>query len=186
MPRSSREKQMAIFASRFTYDTQRIEGSKLTLKETANLLEKGITPKDKPLEDVKEAEAHKRLFYAEVLISKKRICPSISLLNGIGSYFKRPSQILQARLESIKHVSQVVNSSLHSLLKFIRFFENSSNGMIGIRVRMNLHHPVELAAFVHLKFVTIHPFGDGNGRISRLMMNFVLNKEGYPMLDISL
>ena len=44
---------------------------------------------------------------------------------------------------------------------------------------------MELAAFVHLKFVTIHPFGDGNGRISRLMMNFVLNKEGYPMLDIS-
>jgi Fic family protein len=32
--------------------------------------------------------------------------------------------------------------------------------------------------------VTIHPFGDGNGRISRVMMNFVLNKKGYPMLDI--
>ncbi|MDP1729129.1 MAG: Fic family protein, partial [archaeon] len=44
--------------------------------------------------------------------------------------------------------------------------------------------PVELAALVHLKFVTIHPFSDGNGRISRLMMNFVLNKFGFPMLDI--
>ena len=46
-------------------------------------------------------------------------------------------------------------------------------------------HPVELAALVHLRFVTIHPFGDGNGRLSRLMMNFVLNKYGYPMLDIT-
>ena len=46
-------------------------------------------------------------------------------------------------------------------------------------------HPVELAALVHLKFVSIHPFGDGNGRISRLMMNFVLHKHGYPMLNIS-
>jgi Fic family protein len=46
-------------------------------------------------------------------------------------------------------------------------------------------HPVELAALVHLKFVTIHPFGDGNGRISRLMMNFVLNKKEYPMFSIS-
>ncbi|MFH1566171.1 MAG: Fic family protein [bacterium] len=45
-------------------------------------------------------------------------------------------------------------------------------------------HPVELAALVHLKFVTIHPFTDGNGRISRLMMNFVLKKSGFPMLDI--
>ena len=45
-------------------------------------------------------------------------------------------------------------------------------------------HPVELAVLLHLKFVSIHPFVDGNGRISRLMMNFVLNKHGYPMLNI--
>jgi Fic family protein len=48
----------------------------------------------------------------------------------------------------------------------------------------NIISPVELAALTHLKFVTIHPFSDGNGRISRLMMNFVLNKKGYPMIDI--
>ena len=79
MTRSSREKQMEIFATRFTYDTQKIEGSKLTLKETANLLEKGITPKDKPLEDVKEAETHKRLFYDELLIQKKDLSLNLIL-----------------------------------------------------------------------------------------------------------
>lgn len=41
-------------------------------------------------------------------------------------------------------------------------------------------HPVELAALTHLKLVTIHPFAYGNGRISRLIMNFVLNKHGFP------
>ena len=45
-------------------------------------------------------------------------------------------------------------------------------------------NPVELAALAHLKFVTIHPFGDGNGRISRLMTNYVLSKFGYPMLIV--
>ncbi|MGI0089101.1 MAG: Fic family protein, partial [Nitrosopumilaceae archaeon] len=45
-------------------------------------------------------------------------------------------------------------------------------------------HPVELAALAHLKFVTIHPFGDGNGRITRLIMNFILNRKKYPLLDI--
>ena len=45
-------------------------------------------------------------------------------------------------------------------------------------------HPVELAAVVHLKFVTVHPFSDGNGRVARLLMNFVLHRRGYPMLDI--
>ncbi|MGQ0797665.1 MAG: Fic family protein, partial [Methanobacteriota archaeon] len=45
-------------------------------------------------------------------------------------------------------------------------------------------HPVELAALVHLKFVTVHPFADGNGRVARLLMNFVLHERGYPMLNI--
>jgi Fic family protein len=45
-------------------------------------------------------------------------------------------------------------------------------------------HPVELAALVHLRIVTIHPFADGNGRISRLMMNLILHRHGFPMLDI--
>ena len=46
-------------------------------------------------------------------------------------------------------------------------------------------HPVELATLVHLKFITIHPFTDGNGRISRILMNFILHRNNYPLLDIS-
>ncbi len=45
-------------------------------------------------------------------------------------------------------------------------------------------HPVELAALVHIKFVTIHLFTDGNGRLSRLMMNFVLHQYEFPLLNI--
>jgi len=45
-------------------------------------------------------------------------------------------------------------------------------------------HPVELAAMVHLKFVKLHPFLDGNGRIGRLLLNFVLHKNGYPMMTV--
>jgi len=47
---------METFITRFTYDTNRIEGSTLTLREAADLLEKGITPGTRPLSDVKEAE----------------------------------------------------------------------------------------------------------------------------------
>lgn len=70
MPQSAREKETEIFAVRFTYDTQRMEGSTLSLRETAGLLEKGISPKGKPVRDVKEAEAHKEIF-GEMVVHKK-------------------------------------------------------------------------------------------------------------------
>jgi Fic family protein len=50
----------------------------------------------------------------------------------------------------------------------------------------NLIHPVELAAKFHTKFTTIHPFADGNGRMARLLMNYILQKENYPFTNIPL
>jgi len=45
-------------------------------------------------------------------------------------------------------------------------------------------HPVVLAAEMHLRLVTIHPFIDGNGRTSRLLMNLLLLKSGYPIISL--
>lgn len=178
-PPSSREKQTESFMVRFTYDTQKIEGSKLTLRETSNLLEKGITPKSKPLDDVKEAEAHKELFY-EMLNYKKDLTFQTVLY-----WNKKLLQMTKPDIAGKIRQHQVVISGskfvppfpaeINPLLKeFFRWYDKNKGTM----------NPVELAALVHLKFVTVHPFGDGNGRISRLMMNFVLNKHGWPMLDI--
>ena len=45
-------------------------------------------------------------------------------------------------------------------------------------------HPIELAAYAHRKFVDIHPFADGNGRIARLLMNLILVNNGYCVVSI--
>ena len=179
IPESLSEKEIESFMIKFTYDTQRIEGSKLTLRETANLLEKGITPTQKPIRDVKEAEAHKKVFY-EVLKFKKDLSLDL-VLHWHRMLFLETKKDMAGILR--KHQVAISSSKfmppspveVYLLLKeFFKWYEKNKNKI----------NPVELAALVHLKFVTIHPFGDGNGRISRLMMNFVLKKYKYPMLNI--
>lgn len=179
MPPSIKRKELENFAIKFTYDTQRIEGSKLTLRETANLLEKGITPTRKPIDDVKEAEAHKIVFY-EMLEHKKELSLQI-----VTYWNKRLLGLTKPLVAGKIRAHQVLISGskfrppfpaeLDTLLyEFFSWYKKNRDEI----------NPIELAALVHLKFVTIHPFGDGNGRISRLIMNFVLHKHHYPMLDI--
>lgn len=179
IPPSIREKEVQDFAIRFTYDTQRIEGSTLTRRETADLLEKGIAPKSKPMRDVQEAEAHKDLFY-EMLKFKKELTLQ-TVLNWHWSLFNKTKPDMagkirkyQVRISRSKFVPPLPVEVYPMLTEFFTWYRKNRDKL----------HPVELAALVHLKFVTIHPFGDGNGRITRLIMNFVLHTKKYPMLDI--
>lgn len=170
---------MENFAVNFTYDTQKIEGSTLTHRETADLLERGITPKSKPMRDVQEAEAHRDLFF-EILRSEK----DLSLRYVTGWHWKlfnktKPDiagkiRRKQVTISASKFVPPAPVEVYPMLTEFFQWYNKNKNKL----------HPVELAALAHLKFVTIHPFGDGNGRISRLIMNFILDRKKYPMLDI--
>jgi len=179
MPISAKKKSKDTFAVKFTYNTQRIEGSTLSLKDTANLLERGITPTSKPLRDVKEAEAHKKVFF-EMLDYEKDLNLQV-ILKWHEGLMKQTAEDIAGKIRihdvliSQSKFKPPMNLELEFLLK--EFFEwyNKEKKKI---------HSVELAALVHLRFVSIHPFTDGNGRISRLMMNFVLKKNNFPLLDI--
>jgi Fic family protein len=179
MPKSVREKELLSFAVRFTYDTQRIEGSTLTRRETADLLEKGIAPAKRSLRDVKEAEAHRNLFY-EIIESKKDLALQI-VLDWHWKLFQQTKPDIagkirnyQVAISGSKFTPPPPVEVLPLLTEFFRWYDRN-------KIKL---HPVELAAISHLKFVTVHPFGDGNGVVSRLIMNFVLNRMHYPMMDI--
>lgn len=178
-PGSYKEKYVESFMIKFTYNTNRIEGGTLSLKETSDLLEEHITPKNKPVKDVKEAESHKKVFYEMMGYERDLLLATVlhwhkELFKDIddeiaGIIRKHPVAIARSKTELPLPVE--LDMRLHD---FFLWYNKNKNKM----------NPVILAALVHLKFVTIHPFSDGNGRISRLMMNFVLHKNKYPMLNI--
>jgi len=179
IPKSIQEKNFKSFSVKFTYNTQRIEGSTLTLKDTTFLLEYGLSPSNRPTNDIKETEIHQKLFL-EIMEQKDDL--SLSLVK---KWHKKLFQQTKPDIAGIlrDHDVQISQSKFipppHTTVNFLisGFFTwyNSSKKKL---------HPVELAALVHLKFVTIHPFGDGNGRTTRLMMNYVLNAFDYPLMDI--
>jgi len=179
IPKSLEKKEMDNFVIKFTYATNRIEGSTLTLRETALLLEKGITPSRRPIEDVKETEKHKKVFHEMLSYNKEISLPT--LLHWHKELFEETKKEIAGK---IRDYNVEISGSKYRppyaieldflLTEFFDWFKKNRKKI----------HPVYLAALVHLKFVTIHPFGDGNGRISRLLMNYVLNKYNYPMLVI--
>jgi Fic family protein len=179
IPSSVNSKQARIFSVRFTYDTNRIEGSKLTYRETSDLLEKGISPKGKPLDDVKETEAHDKLFQ-EVLEHKKELNLQTviywhkKLFTGTKTDIAGNIRNYQVAISGCKYYPPTPVEVYPLLKEYFSWYNKNKKTL----------NPVELAALAHLKLVTIHPFGDGNGRISRLVMNYILHKEGYPMMNI--
>jgi len=180
LPEEIRDKRIENFMIRFTYDTNRIEGGTLSLKDIAALLLEGRTPADKPISDVKEAEAHKSVFY-EMLAYKKDISLA-TILRWHRELFRETKPGIAGKIRDYQVYISGSDAGLPSpaevnvlLEEFLGWYHSKKSKV----------HPVELAALVHYKFVAIHPFGDGNGRASRMLMNFVLHKHGFPMLDIS-
>jgi Fic family protein len=179
MPKSALEKNVETFMIAFTYDTNRMEGSRLSLKDTATLLEHGISPKDKPIRDIKEAESHKKVFY-EMLGHKGDLSVGI-LLKWHRELFNETKPDIAGKIRDYavyisgsKFRPPGASEVQTQILELFRWYNSEKN-------KMNI---VELAAQAHVRFETIHPFGDGNGRIGRLLMNFILYKNGYPMIDI--
>lgn len=179
IPKSILKKEIEEFSIRFTYNTQKIEGSTLTLRETADLILEGITPLSKPTSDMNETSIHQKLFLQ--IIQKNQNMSLRTVLSWHKSLFSETKKDMAGK---IRDFEVRISGSLFIPPKHETILILLKNFFTWYKKNHKKINPVELAALVHLKFVTIHPFGDGNGRISRLMMNYVLNKFEYPMFDV--
>ncbi len=165
----------------WTYNSNAIEGNTLTLIETKVVLE-GITIGGKSMREHLEVINHKdAILYVEDIVYKKERFSEWHIktihrlvLKGINDEFAgiyRKENVIIAGAEHIPPNHIVL---IDEMEKFIKWYLNKG---------VNLH-PVERAAQIHVDFVKIHPFIDGNGRTARLLLNFELMKEGYPPIII--
>lgn len=180
LPETAKKKYQENFLIKFTYNTNKIEGNTITLKETKNLLQEGKAP-NKSIKDITETENHKLVFEEMIKATEEISLEMIKkwhkkLLTRVDDEIAGKIREHEVAIAGSKFEPPQSNEIQYLLRKFIQWYKNIAQNQ--------KTNAVELAALVHLKFVTIHPFTDGNGRISRLLMNYVLKKNGYPMLDI--
>ncbi len=161
-----------------TYHSNAIEGNRLTLRETWLVLRKGMTIRGKSMNEHLEATNHaEAIGLLEKMADKKTEIAEMDVLNlhavildkissqGAGFYrheqvFIEGSRIKLPKWKDVPKLMQVVYTELN----------DKSKGIAAIQSAVKIHHDA----------VRIHPFVDGNGRLSRLLMNLRLMRAGFP------
>ena len=175
IPESAREKELEEISIAFTYNTNAIEGSTITLEEAREIIHDKISP-NKPLRDVKETEAHSEVFL-QMLKKGEKITKELLLAWHKDIFDETKPDIAGKFRDYLVRVGPHLAPDWQDVENLIKNFTE----FINKNKKMN---PIELAGRAHYQFEKIHPFGDGNGRIGRLLMNFILWHNGYPMLII--
>lgn len=184
----------------WNYHSNNIEGNSLTFGETKSFLLHGITAAGKPLKDHLDIKGHNEaiLMLDDIVKSERELNESFIrelhqlILHepynkpavtedgkpttrrvSVGKYKSQPNHVITQTGETFYFANPEETPALmHDLMRW--YSQSLESDM----------HAVELAALLHYRFIRIHPFDDGNGRVSRILMNLVLMKSGFPPVII--
>ena len=169
------------FELTFTHNSTAIEGNTLTLMETKVVLEDGISVGGKELREIYEIINHKKAYqYVKKCIAEgkaldEHIVKDIHAILTeniiVGGIYRNQ----ELRIRGAVHVPPVGNDMYNQLKMFY-------DDLVWKKGVLN---PIEYAAWTHAEFVRIHPFIDGNGRTSRLLMNYQLISDGFLPVSIA-
>jgi len=162
---------------RWTYNSNAIEGNTLTLNETKVALE-GITVGGKSLREHFEAINHKEAIeFVESLVEADEMLSEHTVKSLHALILK---QIDDKNAGSYRTVNVLISGATHRPPSHIEVAPKVEAFIDWYKTDAQSLHAVERACRVHVDFVGIHPFSDGNGRTSRLLMNLELMKSGFP------
>ncbi len=166
----------------YTHDSNKIEGNTLTLQETNLVVNKGLTISGKSMREHLEAVNHyEAIQFVKDLVDRKIDLNRKSLLDlhylilrGIDRENAGKYRSVQVYISGSKHVPPQPYMIEKLMEDFFIWYDDAKKKV----------HPVILAAEVHQRVVSIHPFIDGNGRTSRLLMNLILLQHHYVIANI--
>lgn len=179
IPKSILENFELTFDIEYTHHSTAMEGNTLTLVETKALIEDGISVGGKQLRELFEVTNHNKAFN----FAKKKIAEGVALDENLVKDFHEilMENIIQGGIYRNHDVT--VTGASHTppppdeMYAQIKYFYKELQNKSEI-------DPIELAAWTHAEFVRIHPFPDGNGRTSRLIMNYQLMSAGFLPINI--
>ena len=167
-----------VFRTEFTYNSNAIEGNSLTLRETQLVIEEGQTIKGKSLREIYEARNHpeaieyvtslandqRALTEHDILTLHQMIMKDVMKSKELGRYRRG-----EVRISGSKHTPPPAYDVPKLMEDFIRLVNDNPDD----------YTTSELASIALHRFAYIHPFYDGNGRISRLLSNLILIRKRY-------
>ncbi|MEK6951213.1 MAG: Fic family protein [Nanoarchaeota archaeon] len=179
IPKTIAEKEEADFVIRFTYNSNAIEGNRLTLRDTYLIIKEKQIPSGAPPKDYNEAINGREAFEFIKRYKRKLTTDFLEKLNGIltqntGVVYPGRLRFFPVKIEGAEHVPPEPEEVRSLLKKMIKLYDDNKKKI----------HPFVLACLIHAQFVEIHPFEDGNGRTGRALMNWILMQAGYPKVFV--
>lgn len=178
-----KENRLKEFIIRFTYDSSKLSGVDITLRQTHLILEESIMPKDiRNLRTARELENHKQGI---LIITKFKGNLDVKFIKKLHKvlFLGVDDKIAGKFRSELKRNVKIAGTSYvpprwqnipKEMEGFLKWYKSENRKL----------HPLELASLIHLKLISIQPFADGNSRLSRLLMNWILWKKNYPPVDI--
>ena len=169
------------FELTFTHNSTAIEGNTLTLMETKVVLEDGVAIGGKELREIYEVINHKKAYgYVKKCISEKKALDEniVKDLHAILTENIMVGRIYRNEEFRIRGAGFTPPAGSEMYMQIKAFYED-------LKIKEKELNPIELAAWTHAEFVRIHPFVDGNGRTSRLIMNYQLLLNGYLPVSVA-
>jgi Fic family protein len=197
LDREQEDRVMQKFRLWWTYHSNAIEGNSLTQGETEMFLMEGLTAKGKPLKDHLDLRGHSNAInYLLGFIHDKEVLAEAAIRKLHEVLLVEPYQVQAITPDGLPTMKTVALGQYKTQPNHVRtptgethFYATPEETPAKMQDLMTWYrdetakgamHPVAIAARFHHRFTEIHPFDDGNGRMSRLLMNLMLMQAGYP------